>query len=240
MAGALQTRFQPIRAMLAKWDGEGLTPDQAPADWLHRWLPVAIVLVSLGAAAMAWQASVAEERATHKDVLGRQDLVREQELDLEKTQEVDADLRVFGEYERAYFLSEVLRHDRLRMGGSARRTLAAAAAADEAVLGPLEPQLSGVQGVGAGAPYNARIALRVAKSGDRDLTSLEPGRLRQAARHQRVMALHLTGLLVVFVVGLVFLTLAAVARSRLSYWFAGGGVSAALIATSLFFVVRVV
>src|SRR5437899_5275181 len=77
------TRFGRIRATLARWDGQGLEPEPSRKTWVHRWLPFAIVLVSSAAAAMAWQASVAEERAAHKDVLSRQDLVREQQIDLQ-------------------------------------------------------------------------------------------------------------------------------------------------------------
>lgn len=234
----VSARFRPIREKLAKWDGEGFEPDQSP-NWLHRWLPVAIVLVSLGAAAMAWQASVAEERATHKDVLSRQDLVREQQIDLEKVQEVDSHLRVFGEFERSRLLAGLLQRDSARIGGAAGRRLANEAQANWAVSDSLALQLVGAPGIGSRAPFDVRAALRATKTGDRALSSLEPNRLRASARHQRTLALNLAGLLVVFIVALVFVTAAAVSRSALSYLFAGSGGVAALVATVLFIVVRI-
>jgi hypothetical protein len=233
-------RFERTRALIAKWDGEGLEPDASAKDWLHRWLPVGIVLVSLAAAAMAWQASVAEERATHKDVLSRQDLVRSQQFDLEKIQQAIANLRVFGEVERPFLLAEMLEEQSAQIGGTQGRRLADEARANRKAFEALRRQADADPALASGTHYDVRAALSAIESGDRDLTSLEPNSLRAGARHQRTMGLRLAGLLVVFIVGLVFLTIAAVARGRLSYWFASGGAGAALVATILFFFVRVV
>jgi hypothetical protein len=236
--GLVSARFRPIRARLAKWDGESLKPESSAENWLHRWLPVAIVLASLAAATMAWQASVAEERATHKDVLSRQDLVREQQIDLEKVQEVDAHLRVFGEFERSRLLANALQRDSARLGGAAGRRLANEAHASRTASDALGSQLLLDPGTSSAAPYDVRALLRAVQTGDRELSSLEPNRLRASARHQRTLALRLTGLLVIFIAALVFLTVAAVARSALSNWFAASGAVTVLVATVLFFVVR--
>jgi hypothetical protein len=52
------------------------------------------VLVSLASAAMGWQASIRDERATHSDKLARQALVFQRQGELAKVQEVDSDVRL--------------------------------------------------------------------------------------------------------------------------------------------------
>ena len=87
------------------------------AGRLRYWLPFAIVAVSVGAAAMGWQASVADERATHHDVVSRQDLVRLSQIKLQKLQTVDAELRTYGEYERYALLAREQARDALSARG---------------------------------------------------------------------------------------------------------------------------
>jgi hypothetical protein len=57
-------------------------------------VPVGIVLMSLASAAMGWQASIRDERATHSDKLARQALVFQRQGELAKVQEVDSDVRL--------------------------------------------------------------------------------------------------------------------------------------------------
>ena len=110
-------------AKLAEWDhaeGEREEGTEAQRGRLRYWLPFAIVAVSVGAAAMGWQASVADERATHHDVVSRQDLVRLSQIKLQKLQTVDAELRTYGEYERYLRSSRASRPATLGRSGGAR------------------------------------------------------------------------------------------------------------------------
>jgi hypothetical protein len=220
-------------------DGEGLPPPPPSADLLHKLLPFAIVLTSVGAATMAWQASVAEERATHADVLSRQDLVREQQIRFQKVQEVDADLRVFGQWERSFLLSDQLSRELRVLPRRERGDLNTQAVAERNVADALEQDLvPGPWIANANTAYDVRQALRITETGDPELSSLEPNRRRGLAKDERELALHLTGLLVLFVVALVFVTTGAVMRSRRAYWFAATGTVCALVATVLYFPVR--
>jgi hypothetical protein len=232
-----------VTATLARWDGaededrgDGQPP---PRDWLHRWLPFAIVLVSVGAGAAGWQASVADERATRHDEVSRQDLVRLTQVKLAKVQSVDADLQAYGRYERHALLATELRRDARRatqplrgwLADEARTNrLSATSLLDELEFGGALPDTR--------EPYDATYALVLAETGDADLSSVEPNRQREEARDQRTMGLHLTGLAVLCIVGLVFFTLAAVTRGRRAYAFAGLGTSVAIVAAGLFPLVR--
>lgn len=231
---------------LAEWDEPG--EDEAESDRLHDWLPFAIVAVSLGAAVMGWQGSVADERATHKDEVSRQDLVRLAQLKLNNVQTVDADIRVFGEVEQHNLQARELRRDARRVSGPQRLRLAAEAGRERAVARSLAqnllrysnvgPQLSPDRRALAGRPYDVRSALALAESGNEEMASLEPNPLRAAAKRERAKGLHLTGLAVLFIVGLVFFTLAAVNRGGRAQMFASLGATAAVAALILFPIVR--
>jgi hypothetical protein len=242
--------IRTVGAKLAQWDAADAAEPAADSDrssaipsksdWLRDWLPFAIVAVSVGAAAMGWQASVADERATNKDEVSRQDLVRLQQLRLEKVQAVDAEIRMFGSLEQHLLLAKELRRDAMRAGGSERHRLASEERVEQAAARSLAAQLTFFdrERVLKGEPYNAQVARVTAESSDVDMASLEPTPLRLAARSQRTMGLRLTGLAVLFVMGLVFFTLAAVNQSRRAQMFAGLGATAAVSALALFPIVR--
>jgi hypothetical protein len=258
------SRYGRVRRKLEEWDGAGSHPSATgQSSGLRRWLPAAIVSVSLGAAAMGWQASVADERATHKDELSRQALVSQQQIELQKIQAVDSQLRVFGEFERYSLLAHALQHE-ARLAGSQRRDiLTREATSDLRVAGSLTPQLPLAAEVRFGKGYDVRTALTYLRSSDRRLSSLEPNRLRFAARSQRDRGLHLVGLAVLFIVALVFFTFAAVTSRRrtvnrrqlalfrptvlagamdgpgaVTYWFAAAGAAVAAASLVLFAIVR--
>src|SRR3954453_2536193 len=121
-------QLRRIGAKLAEWDrADGEEATAAQRGRLHYWLPFAIVAVSVGAAAMGWQASIADERATPHDVVSRQDLVRLSQIKLQKLQGVDAELRTYGDYERSALLALEQARDAAAATGAEGRRLAAAA-----------------------------------------------------------------------------------------------------------------
>ena len=235
-------QLRRMGAKLAEWDhaeGEREQGTEAQRGRLRYWLPFAIVAVSVGAAAMGWQASVADERATHHDVVSRQDLVRLSQIKLQKLQTVDAELRTYGEYERYALLAREQARDALSAGGSERRRLWASAAANEALAQSLYGQLRLAGDIpGSRHPYDVQAALARAESGDPDLSSVEPNARRAEARDQRGRSLHMTGLAVLYVAGLVFFTLAAVTGGRRARTFAVLGATFAVAAFAGFPMVR--
>lgn len=235
-------QLRRMGAKLAAWDhaeDQGEAGTAAQRGRLRYWLPFAIVAVSVGAAAMGWQASVADERAAHHDVVSRQDLVRLSQIKLQKLQTVDAELRTYGEYERYALLAREQARDALTATGSERRRLWAAARVNDAVAQSLSGQLRlAGHAPGSRRPYDVQVALARAESGDSDLSSVEPNARRAEARDQRSRSLHMTGLAVLYVAGLVFFTLAAVTAGRRARTFAALGATFAVAAFAAFPMVR--
>jgi hypothetical protein len=204
-------RWRAFVGKLQRWDGLQDDRDSEPGR-LHRWLPIAIVAVSVGAAAMGWQASVADERATVRDESSRQDFVAQQQAHIQALQAVSADVRLFAEVERYRTLGGTLLVDAKFVPGSERDELTRVASSDQALAKWLESQLQFGEFALADPtePYNVELARIAAESGDRHLSSLEPNELHAAARSQRGRGLHLVGLAVLFIVALFFFTCAEV------------------------------
>jgi hypothetical protein len=233
-------QLRRIGAKLAEWDrADGVQDTAAQRGRLRYWLPFAIVAVSVGAAAMGWQASVADERATHHDVVSRQDLVRLSQIKLQKLQGVDAELRTYGDYERSALLAAEQTRDATATTGPESRRLSADARVNAGLALSLSEQvrLAG-DFPGSRRPYDVQAALVQAETGDADLSSVEPNALRVEARDQRNRSLHMTGLAVLYVAGLVFFTLAAVTGGRRARTFAVFGALLAVVAVAAFPFVR--
>jgi hypothetical protein len=214
IVGSIATGWRALRARLEDWDGAG-APDALDKGRLRRWLPGAIVLVSLGAASMGWQASVADERATQKDDLSRQELVLQQQIRLRKVQQVDSDLRLFDQIDRDELMAVALEAMPHRSHGRDPRLLLAKGAREAArQLAEGFDYPDAIRSTGNDPYYDVEAALEEATSSDRDLSGLAPARLRQAAVAQRIRGLHLVGLAVLFVVALVLFTCAAITSGR--------------------------
>lgn len=233
--------------------------DGAPTltDRLHNWLPIAIVLVSVLAAVMGWQASLAEESATHTDALARQNFVSQQSVMLQKVQGVDSDLRLFGSYEQYSLMGQALLADSGKVGGAQGQALTEEGQGDIQVAHALGGQFADstnyspvypenyndsyhygqLQGTGtylAGSPYPVAATLLNQVSSDASLTSLEPDRLQARAEDARAQAVKLVGLAALFIAALVLFTLAAVNQGVRTAWFSVSGVAIAAAGLVLF------
>jgi hypothetical protein len=233
-------------------------PEGPLATRLHNWLPMAIVVVSVLAAIMGWRASLADEGAAHSDELARQDLVFQQQLQLQRIQGVDSDIRLFGQFEQSSLMGTALLRDGPHVGGPAGQALTREGQGDieqARTLGsqfrylgdynPANPsnyytksnRNGGLQSDGAyrpGHPYRVGVALTGAESSDPQLSSLEPDALHNDAHSQRRKGVKLILLAALFIAALVFFTLAAVSRGLRTVSFSVVGVAVAVIALILF------
>lgn len=209
-----------VATALSRWDGAGFSEESdRDSDRLHRTLPALIVLVSLAAATMGWQASVQDERATQKDEVSRQDFISLQQIRLQRTKQVDADINLFGTFEQYYLLGQSARDQARELRGDKRRTLAQEGGADSKIADTLENQILYPAAVRSPRnPYDVRAAIVEAESSDPGLSSLEPNVFRAQAKADRTRALHLVGLAALFVAALVFFTCAAVTQSKAGTW----------------------
>jgi hypothetical protein len=201
-----------------------------------------IVIVSILTATMAWRASVWSERSSNTDELTRQDTVQEQQLRATLSQNVAQDIRVFGRYEEHSLRARELERDARRVRGSAlARELEREAAEQRTLAKALRAYFVAGQPIdaleGDGVEYNPEFTLRTLVANETELETLRPRELREEAREAHLKAVRLTGLAVLFVAALLFLTLAEVTRTAVSRLLAGAGAGVALIALGLFFLV---
>jgi hypothetical protein len=212
----------------------------------RRWVPLGIVLVSVLAAVMGWRASIAEEHSNHDNELARQDLVRQQQLQLGDLLAANSDVRLFGSYEQTSLLAQALRSQARHAQGTQADDLKRQAASNVTVAQSLYGRLSGNalprvnvdSTFDPSAPYDLkaeRAALRIEND---ELAALDPDRLRNNARAERNRGVQLTGLAALFVVAIVLFTLAAVGLSSALFAISGAVVGA--VALILFITIEVV
>ena len=241
----------------AETEAEYRDPPGSLAARVRDRLPLAIVAVSVLAAVMGWRASLADESASHKDELSRQDLIRQQDSVLQKIQGVAADIKQFGTFEQSSVLAQQLSGEAARAGGAEGQSLTREAQADTELAREIGARMQydsdytptnptnyhSDQNSGAlnqdgtyrpGNPYTVSAAIAAAESGDAELTGLEPDLLRKQARAERQKGVDLVGVAALFIAGLVCFTIAAVSRGRQVVWLAASGVTIAVIAIVLF------
>jgi hypothetical protein len=200
-------------------------------------LALAIVAMSILAAAMAWRASVADDAAGGSTQLAEQNLLQQQQLTASDQSIVLNDIAVFGPYAEDQNLASLLQHDASRAAPGQARALAVRAEQDRelaqregALFEVAQPSVA--HGV---VTFNATYARRAVLLRDADLLDLQPpSTLRSTSDHQETKGLRLTGLAVLFVAALVFFTFAQLTGAAISSVFALSGTVAALIAIVLF------
>ena len=223
---------------------------------VHAWIPLAIAFVSVLAAVMGWQASLADESSAHKDELSRQDLVHQQQLLVQDNGAVETDVRTFGEFTQYSQLAHSLLADADRVGGKVGDQWRVESQSDLGIARYLGKQIvfanyafdpSNPTGNPAlrpdgtyqpGHPYSVDQALRVAENQDTALHGLEPETLHRAAEDTHTRGVRLTGIAALFIGVIVLMTFGAIASGPPKVLLAGSGTVLALIATVLFLIVQ--
>lgn len=214
-------------------------PAQAPEDARRGqvMLALAIVVMSILAATMAWRASVADDAAGGSTQLAEENLLQQQELTASDESLVLHDIRVFGTYEEYANLAHLLRRDAARAPAGQARALALRAE-QNLELAQRAGALFDVAGPSVAhgmATFDATYARRAALLRDANLLDLQaPSTLRATADQQETTGLRLTGLAVLFVAALVFFTFAQLSGASISSLFAVSGTVVAVIAIVLF------
>jgi hypothetical protein len=225
---------------------EDAAPDELSGRRL-RWLPLAIVIVSVLAAVMGWRASVAEERSNRAHELSRQGLVRQQQLQLTDLQSVNGEVRLYGRYEQLSLQAHALRREARRLPQGAGPFATEQAQRDVSLAAPLWKQISSEglpNNLADGTydprnPYSLKRAREATARDDIDLASLDPEHLNQTGERARLQGVQLTGLAALFVGAIVLFTLAAVTTGSAVRWFGRSGVALAVVGVVLFLVVEV-
>jgi hypothetical protein len=200
-------------------------------------LALAIVVMSILAATMAWRASVADDAAGGSTQLAEQNLLQQQELTASDESLVLHDITVFGTYEEHENLGRLLKRDAARAPAGQARALGlraqqelGLAQRDAALFEVAQPSVA--KGM---VTFDAAYARRAAVLRDADLLALQaPSTLRSKADQQETKGLRLTGLAVLFVAALVFFTFAQLSGASISSLFAVSGAVVAVVAIVLF------
>jgi hypothetical protein len=227
---------------------EPAAPEQQEHTRFHRWVPLAIVIVSVFAAIMGWRASVADEHSNHDNELSRQDLVRQQQLQLNDIQQINAEARAFGVWEQTSLQAQTLRKQARQSTGEEAKSLKRQADSSLTLAAGLQRQVTIDNGIPFANtdgtldpkyPYEISKARRSVALDNTELAALEPDRLRSLAKHVRLQGEYLTGLAALFVAAIVLFTLSAVSRGPAVRSFGLSGTVVGLVAAVLFIVVEV-
>ncbi|HWE32634.1 MAG TPA: hypothetical protein VG410_04065 [Solirubrobacteraceae bacterium] len=237
-------------------DDVGRNRRRAFHEVIHLWIPLSIVVVSVLAAVMGWRASVADETATRKYELSRQDLVQQQQLLIEDNDAVDNDIRAYGEFAQYSGLAHSLLHDAGQVGGTGGAVLQSEGQADLGIAQYLGKQIKYLNyGFDPSSPtgnsylrsdgtllpgnaYNAQLAFSVAQNTDVDLHGLAPDQLLAQAESAHTQGVRLTGIAALFIAVMVLLTVAALITGPPKVWLVGSGATIMIAALVLFVLVE--
>jgi hypothetical protein len=224
---------------------------------VHSWIPLAIAIVSVLAALMGWQASLADESSAQKEELSRQDLVLQQQQLIQDSTAVNANIETFGQFAQYSSLAESMLRDASKLGGSGGDELRTQGQADLGIARVLGAQIgflsytfdpsnpSGNANLNSdgtyssGHPYLPGPALATAENQDTTIHGLAPAALLDSAETEHTHGVDLTGIAALFVAVIVVLTLAMLIPGPPKVWVAGSGVLMAIAGLVLFFAVQV-
>ena len=198
---------------------------------LRRVTAVAIVIVSILAAVMAWRASVANESADATRVHAEQNRLAQQQLIASDETTVLHDLQLYERYAEHADLARALERDGMLVRAQAERAVAASQR-------PLfEGTFPEIRRDGT-ASFDAAYARSQARLRDFELLNLHPPeKLEARADSDHHQGVQLTGLAALFVAAVVLLTFAEISSGALASFFAVCGGAVALVALVLFIVV---
>ncbi len=224
---------------------------------VHSWIPLAIAVVSVLAALMGWQASLADESSAQKEELSRQDLVLQQQQLLQDNNAVDANIETFGQFAQYSALAESMLRDASKLGGTGGDELRTQGQADLGIARVLGAQIgflsyafdpsnpSGNTDLNTdgtyspGHPYLPGPALAIAENQDTTIHGLAPAALLDSAETEHTHGVDLTGIAALFVAVIVVLTLAMLIPGWTKVWLAGAGALMAVAGLVLFVLVGV-
>ena len=223
---------------------------------VHRWIPLGIVLVSVLAALTGWRGSLADEHSAHAEELSRQDLVQQQQLLVQDSQAIDADVQTFGQFAQYSALAHSLHGDAAKVRGAVADQMLTESQADLGIARYLGKQIvhaqyafdpsdpsgnASLRSDGTYMPghaYPAAQALQSAENADTALHGLAPEQLHATAEAAHTEGVDLTGIAALFVGVMVLLTLAAIVTGPPKVWLAGSGAAFALLGVVLFATVQ--
>jgi hypothetical protein len=194
-------------------DDEPRAGDGAPSRRRLKFaIALGIVVVSVSSAVAGWRAEIFNEYAAQSEGLFRQQLVTLQQRERQSEEQVTSDLRQFGTYEQDVSLAQQLQHEADHTTGSLALRLRAEAQGESTLAGLNQTQNFQAE---SPAPYEDGTAAydpatAYLWANESAFEGIDPAALRREARADRLDAVNMTGVAVLFVFALVLLTLGQV------------------------------
>jgi hypothetical protein len=223
-------------------DAEPGTAEDPRSARLHDLLALGTVLMLILAAAAAWRASVSEEHGSHFQALARQERLHEQQAKLGVIDAVVADMRKFGDFERASLLYGALRKEASHVSAQRRDDIAhqwetelrvARVLAHGSTSGVAFPQGSNGT-MRKGDPYFTREVAETYANDIELAVTPEITPLDRKAHAARGRGHHLVGVGALFVAAAFLFTIGSVLPGAPPRWLGAAGLVVALAAIVLF------
>jgi hypothetical protein len=215
-----------------------------PEDRFRTWVAIAIALVSILGAVVAFSATLTEQDARKLDAQGIEDSSRQQQIVTDLQATVNQDLRYLVSYQEHVKAATELdqQANTLQADDPTSASLLHAQAESERVLARswqsfFQAAIPTVGDASAPLKYDAAAALQRLENNSSDLQQLRPQALLAQADSKHTESVNLVGLVTLFVAGLLFLTLAQFTRPAIRRIFAGAGGLVAVVGTILWVLV---
>ena len=226
--------------------GEELAAEHEPEDRFRTLVAIAIAVVSILGAVVAFTGTLAGQTAAQLDQSGIEDTAQQQQIITDLNAEVEEDVRNLAPYQEDIKAATVLQSQAASLQSSDPSAAADLQSQAESYLVLARTRSSFFRG-GFPSPgatnkpvqYDPQAALNRLENNDEQLSELRPDATIAQADDKHAQSTNLVGLVTLFIGALLFLTLAQFARPAVRRFFAlAGGVTAA-IALALWVVVLV-
>lgn len=202
-----------------------------PADRFRTWVAIAIAVVSVLGAVVAFSATLTDQSARQLDQQGVENVSRQQQIITELQATVDADLRYLAPYQEHIKAAQMLdtQANTLTAAHPNSAALLHAEAESERVLARTWQALfqaaipTATGDADKPVQYDAAAALQRLEANSPDLHELRPEAVLAQADATHTESVSLVGLVTLFVASLLFLTLAQFTRPSIRRIFAAAG-----------------
>lgn len=215
-------------------------------DRFRTYVAIAIALVSILGAIVAFNGTLAEQDARRLDQQGIQDAAQQQQIVTDLQATVDEDLRNLAPYQEHLKAAQLLDDEAnsLQHSDPISASLLRAQAQSERVLARTRAAFfqGAVPAAGdnkAPVNYDAAAVLKRLENNNSQLQQLRPDATLAEAEDKHAQSVNLVGLVTLFIAALLFLTLAQFTRPSIRRLFAGAGGAVAGIGIALWVVVLV-
>ena len=225
----------------ATTEGEAKSSEIAKRDTLRFRTGIAIAVVSMLGAVVAWRASIVSSDASDLNQFATQELAEQQQILARHQNEVNQDIRLLASFQEHAWLEKRYRDDAKKVKKSSpdlAKGLQVRANGEAGLKREVEQFFLGgypaVDDAKATASYSSETALRELADQDARLAELRPVALSEEAAGRHRQALQLVGVGAIFVVALFFLTIAQLAELPRGTTFGLIGGAVAVIGLLLF------